>query len=526
MIGVGISLSSAASYAKDLGVPVESVLQLNSNGLTLGGNLDNSRSSTATILDLDGVYRTAKAGETRLQGGRRVENLIPYSGDFSNAAWLRVAGGTGAVPTKTVNAATAPDDTQTACRLQLNRGAGNTANDYAMLKVDITSTTNGRGSIYVRSVTGSYTIGIGTNNIRSEITVTTTWQRITHTIDTSAATQFQIEIRGGASNSSTADLYIWHPEFSDTTGASVTSPPDYIDSRTEYNATTLGVRYYSTTNSNTVASNVVTAGSGGTISPAPYILLEPAATNYFLNSDAPATQTIALAAGTYTIWVVGSGSITLSSGATGTVTSAAPLTFTTSGSTVFTVSGSLTKVQVESGSKATSYIPTAGASASRSADDIFTTATLDSNWFQNNGIFLMKFTPMYSTAETSATPLFNSGTLTVSPNPTGYTLSDGTSSVSSAASGLVSGTTSCVAFLWDVDESQMSVNYSNDAGVTWASWHSEVYDGTFTLPANFEWFKSSPFVNHLHACRIYKTPNKTVNQAQLWVEANATSEMT
>ncbi len=98
------------------------------------------------------------------------------------------------------------------------------------------------------------------------------------------------------------------------------------------------------------------------------LLSEPTRTNYFLNSDAPATQTISLAASTYTVWLEGSGLIELSGGPIATVTEAEPHTFTLSGTTnvTFTVSGTVTFAQCENGETKTSPIITLSAARSRS----------------------------------------------------------------------------------------------------------------------------------------------------------------
>lgn len=99
--------------------------------------------------------------------------------------------------------------------------------------------------------------------------------------------------------------------------------------------------------------------------------IEPAATNLFLNSFAPATQTIPVTNGTvYTVSVHGSGSITLSGAGSGTATPGNPVTFTASGTSLTaTVSGAPAMMQCEAGAVATTPIQTFGSPATRAADD-------------------------------------------------------------------------------------------------------------------------------------------------------------
>jgi len=108
-------------------------------------------------------------------------------------------------------------------------------------------------------------------------------------------------------------------------------------------------------------------------------LCEPAATNRFLQSGAPATQAITVVSGTvYTVQCYGSGSITLSGAGTGSVVEGAPVTFTASSTSLTcTVSGSLNRSQVETGTKATSYIPTTSAPVTRAADSLHYTVGSD-----------------------------------------------------------------------------------------------------------------------------------------------------
>lgn len=131
---------------------------------------------------------------------------------------------------------------------------------------------------------------------------------------------------------------------------------------------------------NTYSSNVLA------ISPTFGLLIFEARTNLLLNSTAPATQTTAsLGTGTYTLWGNGSGSV-LASGGTATITGAAsatngsPNTFTVTvaGTVTVTITGSLNAFQLELGAFGTSFIVTAGATATRAADSIQIIGALDS----------------------------------------------------------------------------------------------------------------------------------------------------
>lgn len=134
-----------------------------------------------------------------------------------------------------------------------------------------------------------------------------------------------------------------------------------------------GVKYFDTENGNTVASGVVTELTGSDIPDATLkgFLIEPARTNLFLNSTAPATQSITVVnSSVYTVSVKDTGSIVLSGAGTGTVTEGSNVTFTASSTSVTcTVSGSLELAQVELGTFATSFIKTAGSTVTRLADD-------------------------------------------------------------------------------------------------------------------------------------------------------------
>jgi len=101
------------------------------------------------------------------------------------------------------------------------------------------------------------------------------------------------------------------------------------------------------------------------------ILIENQRTNFLLNSATPVTQSVSLSAGDYTTSVYGSGDCTLSGGATGVATEGSDVVFNLAAPALvtFTVSGSLDRFQCEDGKYSTSFISTAGVSATRAADN-------------------------------------------------------------------------------------------------------------------------------------------------------------
>jgi hypothetical protein len=107
------------------------------------------------------------------------------------------------------------------------------------------------------------------------------------------------------------------------------------------------------------------------------MLVEPAATNLILNNATMSTQNVTTSAVAYTLSFFGTGTITLSGTSTagplvGTgAANRVSLTFTPSAGTLtLTVSGSVTMAQIETGSVATSPVPTFAAPVTRAADNI------------------------------------------------------------------------------------------------------------------------------------------------------------
>ena len=123
------------------------------------------------------------------------------------------------------------------------------------------------------------------------------------------------------------------------------------------------------------------------------LLVEQAATNSFLNSATGATQTVTTTAASWTLSFYGTGSFagagscTISLSGTGANNRVSQTVTATAGSCVLTDTGSTTDVQFEAGSFATSYIPTASAAITRSAD----LAKITNPPYATSGTIIVKF---------------------------------------------------------------------------------------------------------------------------------------
>jgi hypothetical protein len=130
------------------------------------------------------------------------------------------------------------------------------------------------------------------------------------------------------------------------------------------------------------------------------LLIEEARTNLLLNSETLSTQIVTTTAQPYTLSFYGTGTVTLTGTSTagplvgtGLFPQRASLTFTpTAGALTLTVTGTVSNAQLEAGGFATSYIPTAGSSVTRSADIATMVGNNFSNWYnQTTGTLAVTF---------------------------------------------------------------------------------------------------------------------------------------
>jgi hypothetical protein len=159
-------------------------------------------------------------------------NMLSYT-DLDSSGWTKQNGGTGVSPVVTKNYGIAPDGTTTACRLQLDRGAGTSSGDYSQyLCSSSSSPATAVGSTYARGVwlkltTGSTPVVVQTNDKGSAgssalETVTDAWQYFEHSaVADSTARSINIRLVGNAATSQSVDILAWHPSFGPGSSAPV-----------------------------------------------------------------------------------------------------------------------------------------------------------------------------------------------------------------------------------------------------------------------------------------------------------------
>jgi hypothetical protein len=250
-----------------------------------------TRATTATFIDHEGVLRSVLSGEARFSGARRVQNLFTNTEDLTSAAWTKTL--------CTVTAGfTAPDGTNTAFRLQASPGIWTIQQIFAMAANKHVNSwwvkSNGAGLDTFQIYVG----GAGADS--GVITATSEWRRISDTKTTTAGS-FQNGItRNAIGGNLGVDILIWRPQIENVVGQASDAPAEYVSagvlSAPFHGANVDGVKYFSTTNGNTVNSNVVTEATGSPISTSTLLgyLAEGERTNLCLQSNAFTTTWVAL----------------------------------------------------------------------------------------------------------------------------------------------------------------------------------------------------------------------------------------
>lgn len=253
---------------------------------SISTSLTFTRSSTATVIDFEGLVKTAKVNEIRFPGYRRVENIIPGSENSTN--WTPANAGTGSGAAVSVVANSSPNG-DSSFRIQATRGAGTTGSDssYVRLVGQIGGGALARNSLWIKSNTGSsqnVQTTSTSNPVGQVIVATTAWQRLSPPM---TAGDFVVGVRG-TNGDANIDVLIWHPQQENVTGQANQNPSEYVSVGVlayPYQGSGVdGVQNFSYQNGNTVNSNIVTQATGTAITDGS-ILLEEARTNLCLQSE-------------------------------------------------------------------------------------------------------------------------------------------------------------------------------------------------------------------------------------------------
>ena len=216
----------------------------------------NTRTSTGTVFDHEGLVVTTEPGEISIEGARRVENLHPSATDFATSDWAithtasKLGVAAGIVPGGG-DAMEISFGSSTSARLAENSGsqvvgAGDYVTRYRIRAVSGTTSVR----LYCASAT-SGAIPLGENWV---------WVSSSKTLSGSAASK-NFGIRNNSAGDS-ANIYIAAAQFQEKSGSlTKTIPDEFVDS-TDHGYGVPGVKYFDTTNGNTVTDNIVTEAPG------------------------------------------------------------------------------------------------------------------------------------------------------------------------------------------------------------------------------------------------------------------------
>lgn len=252
----------------------------------LPGTATFTRAFVAQVLPTtDGTtfwYQEAKSGEVPLDGLRRVENTLTRPSaydDFEDTIWAAIGGSTKSGD-GTINITGDNQGVQFAGFTGIDPSAEQGIGSWAVLEL------SGSGTLDFHWGDDLFDGGVDSSEVEITLTSTPTKYAVFHKFDGGSArlsTGVRLVRRSGQTATSIT-LHSWGSYREQNTQSGL--PPPILDPSVEYlNIGVNGVRYFATTNGNSVdGSGVVTEATGTTITGGGY-LPEPAATNRLLHSN-------------------------------------------------------------------------------------------------------------------------------------------------------------------------------------------------------------------------------------------------
>ncbi|MFA6161788.1 MAG: hypothetical protein WC766_06530, partial [Patescibacteria group bacterium] len=239
-----------------------------------------TRATTATVTDFEGLIKKVKSGEARFEGARRVENL--FSGSEPVSGWGPYGAGT--FYSYLVDTDGTPFIRITMDSSVAFEGASKTVSGLVVgntYRVSFYARSNPALTMYLTVTTdlGNTGISLTNNFVRRSVTFT------------AGATSRSITIFG-ISGSAGNYFDVTKLQVEDVTGQANQNPSEYVSTNVKtsapyHGANVDGVKYFTTYNGNTVASNVVTEATGAAIPDATLhgYVAEGARTNLALQSE-------------------------------------------------------------------------------------------------------------------------------------------------------------------------------------------------------------------------------------------------
>jgi hypothetical protein len=244
-----------------------------------------------------------------------------------------------------------------------------------------------------------------------------------------------------------------------------------------------------------------------------------------------------LGAGTYTLWMEGTGSVLVaavtavgSGFATASAGSPVTITITIAGTVIVTPSGSVLRFQLNNGPVVLPYVLTTAATVTSTADAVtWPVASIAGGFPQTAGTAVVGWVPGYAVgvlpASTSANILgvTNGAGLLYASNVSsnGFKATDGTSVATTGALSWTASTLYYVAIKWNksgqtinsLATAKMQIGYRTATSTTWTWGSAQTYTGTFALGSYVYLGYGTAYPHNITMASIYNTvlPDRTIN---------------